>query len=244
MKIIALATIIATATPALCANLWDAGLDLKAHEFTLNEALSTNSVAAAWSYGYRPAVAGLDFTPFTIPEHTNALGGYAGLEGWAAGGTAPIIAVNTTASPLIFNNGPGPTAPLNPNEVFMHPGNGSHPSVLRWTAPAADSYTISTYWQDIDPYGGSGAAGYIVVNGVIAANGTWANGIGQGFTDSNRTVALNAGDVVDFVLDSNGDYFNDSTKFGAVIVPEPATSTLLLAGCGGAALLRRRRFRA
>jgi hypothetical protein len=227
---------------AFGAVVWNAAADLRLNESpdTPQELLNPNFAVPQWSYGYRNTVASLALTLFAGPgDHTNVYGGSPSVQGWTLGGVVPALGVNVSDSPVIFNFGPGNLVPLNPGEMSMHPQVGQH-VVVRWTTPADGEYTINSHWEDQDPYGGSGAAGYVVINGLIVAGGPWSNGAGNGFTDTNRTVPLVAGDVVDFVLDANGGFDFDTTKFNATVTPEPTTAAMLLLSTGLLGVRRRR----
>jgi hypothetical protein len=223
--------------------VWDAGADLRSNEIpdTPQELINPNFAVPQWSYGYRANVASTALTLFAgLSDHTNNYGNSSLVQGWTLGGGVPGMGVNISESPVIYNFGFGPLVPLNPGEISMHPQVGQH-AVVRWTAPADGDYTINSHWEDQDPHGGSGAAGYVVINGVIVAGGPWANGVGNGFTDTDRTVPLVAGDVVDFVLDANGDFTFDTTKFNATVTPEPSAGAMLLLAMAGTLGVRRRR---
>lgn len=116
---------------------------------------------------------------------------------------------------------------------------------MRWTAPAAGAYTItSAYWRDDDSHGGNGSDVHIVLNGVSIFDRSFANG-GQTALGAPLTLTLAAGDKLDFLLGSAGDWSFDSTAFNATIsalaVPEPGAAGLLAIGVGLLALASRRR---
>lgn len=238
IRILALSLFTAAAAPA-SAQDWLAGRDFRTAELLGSplELQNPNYAVPEWSYGHRSIIASNGLTLYSAGDHTNNYAGPPEVQGWSNAGNLPAVGVNVSASPVVFNFGPGPLAPLFPDEITMHPITGDD-VVVRWTAPFAGTFTISSYWEDQDPYGGNGAAGYVVINGAVVASGAWANGSGTGFSDSNRVVSLVPGDTVDFVLDASGDYGYDSTKFNVGIIPEPGACAALL---GGAALLALRR---
>jgi hypothetical protein len=199
---------------------WVAGRDLANNERPNGpqELSNPNATVPEWSYGYRFTVGGTALTPF--PNHFNDGGGYPFFDGWDTFGI-PTAAVNAGPSSLTINNGPGPLVPLQPNEMLLHPSGAL--SVVRWTAPANGVYILDAYWNDIDPYGGGGGDGHIVVNGTSIYDAFWPNG--GGATAPTQSISLNLGDVVDFALGPNGDFFFDSTAFDATITgtPEPSS---------------------
>jgi hypothetical protein len=219
---------------------WVAGRDLKLNELSVQELSNPNFTIPEWSYGHRSTIASTSFTLYAgASDHTNAYGGSPDVQGWTLGGTVPAIGVHVGTAPVVYNFGLGPLLPLLPEEIAMHPQVGDA-VVVRWTAPVAGTFTIDSFWQDLDPNGGSGALGAVVINGVVVASGAWANGVGTGFTDNDRVVTLAQGDLVDFVLDTNGDFSFDNTKFNATIVPEPGSAAVLLGATALLALRRRR----
>ena len=55
--------------------------------------------------------------------------------------------------------------------MMLHPRSADY-AIVRWTAPASATYSISAYWRSVDPNGGNGSTGDIVVNGVELGGGS------------------------------------------------------------------------
>jgi hypothetical protein len=231
---------------------WVAGRDLKANELPDGngvETINPNPTVPEWSYGYRGTLTGTSLTLFTAANHTNS-DSNPSVQGFDAGGT-PLTTVNVGSTNVIFNFGFGNLNPLHPGEMKIHPGptaSTNQFSIVRWIAPASGSYLIDAYWTDLDPNGTqfsgvNGASGAITLNGSVLFNVSFGNNSG---TSTTFTQTLNAGDIVDFLTGSQGDYRFDDTAFNATItlVPEPTTTFSLLVGVGllGALLYWRRRF--
>jgi hypothetical protein len=124
--------------------------------------------------------------------------------------------------------------------MLLHPSSGNEYAVVRWTAPVANTYYVSAYWQDEDPHGGNGATGDIVLNGTSLFSGSWANG-GTAVTSGTLTLNLTAGARIDFLVGSSGDWAFDSTRFNATIIPIPEPSVSLFIPLGLVALAASRR---
>ncbi len=222
--------------PPIPAN-WDAGRDFANNENnnTANRADNPNGLVPQWSYGYRGAIADGALTLFPPDSHIDDFGQVPSEHGFVAAGAG--VSVNATAAPIFLSGGRGPIPPGNMAvDAFMP----AFVSVVRWTAPAAGTFTYTAFWQDIDPNGGNGAGGYVVVNGQQVFGRTWDNGSDNG-ANTSAAVALQAGDSIDFVLDDKGDGGYDETLFNATIVPGgtpppdgaitvPGTSNIWLAG--------------
>lgn len=207
--------------------LWGAGRDFARNETPdrTAEAQAVNQSVPQWSYGYRTTAGGTDLTLFTPEQHIND---GSGLQGWIAPGQI-TLAVNTKNSPIIFNTGSGPYKPLLSDQIYMSPGPNNEYIVARWTAPAAGDYRITARWVDLDNHGGNGATAYLFKNGQAAI--TCTNGADCAFAkkfESTRsrlgrarlratTLSLNVGDVVDFVLGSDGNNGFDATAFNAAV---------------------------
>lgn len=223
------------------ATSWDAGADLAANEVpngNVNELSNPNGTFPEWSYGFRAAIAATELLNFgSMTDHTDSFGGSPSLQGWTNAGGLPGLAANVSTSAVTLNFGFSDLLPIAPNDMVMHPGSG-FAIVARWTAPFAGTYTVNALWEDLDSNGGNGATGALVLDGTLLASGTWANG--GGFTDA-RVLNLTAGQLLDFVVDPNGDPFFDNTRLNAtIVVPEPSTP-LLLSVLGGCLMMRRRR---
>jgi hypothetical protein len=217
---------------------WVAGRDLIANELPDGngvEQINPNPTVPEWSYGYRSTLTGTALTLYTSADHTNAAGGDASVQGFDPG-TGTLVEVNVGSSDVVFNFGFGNLNPLHPGEMKIHPGPDASNSftIVRWIAPVGGSYLIDAYWTDLDPNGTqfsgvNGATGAITVNGTAVFNNDFGNNSG---TSTTFTMAFNAGDIVDFVTGSQGDFRFDDTAFNATItqVPEPTTTSSLITG--------------
>ena len=185
------------------------------------ELSNPNGKVPEWSYGYRSTLTGTELTLYAAPpdEHSNAalLNQNDDMEGWQKpNGFWPIIAANISGTTII----PAPNlAPLAPDELYVHPGNGFSSdtfAIVRWTAQSAGTYNISSTWRDLDPNGGDGFGAHIVLNGVSIFDANPPNG---GNTSDTRTLSLSAGDLVDFVVDPgpSGNQNFDATALSVTI---------------------------
>jgi hypothetical protein len=216
------------ATSSLAAVDWDAGRDFKANEVPNGpqELLNPNGTVPAWSYGHRALFATSGLTLYVASEHVNEAGNPAGLDGWSSGSSC---VVNRGDTQLIYDFGAGPNLPLEPGEMAMHPSSNNEFAVVRWTAPASGTYSLLAWWRDLDAHGGNGGSAGIVTNGVMVFEEVMANGGATGFTNS---LALLAGDTVDFLLGSSGDWGYDTTAFNVVITEGNPTLSIVPAGPG------------
>ena len=207
-----------------------AGADFVANEKPDSNFLNPNGL---WSYGYRSTLESTDLTLLT--NHSDIIAGNEDLEGYDLGANPVGIYANTGSSPVSRFYPGGPLAPLNPNQIALHPGSMNEFAIVRWTADITGSYDILAEWIDLDANGGNGGSGHLVINGVniLSMERFWING---GSGSALDTFFLNAGDTVDFAAGSNGSYYYDTTGFDASIslnpVPVPAAAWLF-----GSALL-------
>ncbi|HVF72786.1 MAG TPA: hypothetical protein VM940_14380 [Chthoniobacterales bacterium] len=196
--------------------LWTAGKDLVASEQPDDptENSATNAKVPEWSYGYRTTADGPDLTFFAENSHVNDSRGF---EGWF-GPDATALLVNAKFTPITLNAGFGDFKPLLPAQLYVHPGAGLF-TVARWTAPVAADYRVLARWVDLDNHGGDGATAYVVQNGQVLFNETFrstSTAVGRARLRA-RTLSLNAGDTLDFVLGPNGNRDFDGTAFNAAI---------------------------
>lgn len=214
--------------------LWAAGRDLLANEEPDNaaEGNAINARAPEWSYGYRSSAASTALTLFTPAQHINDANG---LEGWIAPGQA-TLGVNTKTAPIIFNTGSGNYKALLPTQMYLSPGSGNEFLVVRWTAPDNGDYRAMARWVDIDQHGGNGATAYLLKNGQEQFSKTFRStttSTGRAWMRS-RVLSLNAGDVLDFVVGSDGEHTFDATAFNAAVrrvpkvtITSPASGSIL-----------------
>ena len=242
--------LIALASAAVHAQtvVWVAGADLVANELGANPTSNPNSLATAWSYGRRSAFADTSLFLFNASEHGINFN-VAGLNGFSSGDNGSSVIVNTTNTTKFTNFGPGTNNGIAPSELWLHPASNNDFAVVRWTAPASGTYTItSAYWRDDDPHGGNGTDVHIVLNGIAIFDASFGNG-GATALGASLTFTLAANDKIDFLLGSAGDWTYDSTACNATIsalaIPEPGTAVLLAVGVGlfAIAAWRRRAFR-
>jgi hypothetical protein len=215
-----LAILLTAATTALAAGPW-----------TLASGFSTDTnPSGAWSWGQSDAAGDLgSFTAFAWHGTTTDYG----MPVWSATTngyqTGANFWKNTTSSTY---------AGVLPGEISFHPGSDSHMAVVRWTAPAAGSITVTGAF-------GAGDLGNVDVH-VIKTNGA---GIVTGdlfdvlntpsTQNFNLTTTVTVGSTIDFDLGNADGWSYDNTPLAATITPEPATLTLL--ALGGAAVVARRR---
>ena len=140
---------------------------------------------------------------------------------------------------------------LLPGDVCLHPGTlqDFYSPVIRWTAPADMTVLVNAVFAGHDPAStgvhilldgdmsnGAVYTGTHLFDGIVDGNiGCPELGIAQTGTAPSQTytdtIALTAGQYIDFTVDPQGWYGGDMTGLAVTIttVPEPATSSLL--GC-------------
>jgi len=146
---------------------------------------------------------------------------------------------------------PGWNSVWGPMETTSWPenANGVSKTVWRWTAPAAGNYGVSAEFTGNGPSGTTTDV-YVVQNAMIKFQGNingyadamhgGAGAFGVHTLSYGDTLALMAGDTLDFIVGNGGNgHGADLTGVHVNIVPEPITLGLL--GLGGLVLARRRR---
>jgi RHS repeat-associated protein len=176
--------------------------------------------SGAWSYGYKPS--GGSFTTFA--SNANVFG--AGADSWSQPSVSwccPFVTRNSTGSTLTYQNSQNI---VQPSDVLnLHPGPSGERSVVRWTAQAASSYTVSGRFQGLDTNGTTTDVA-VSKNGVNVFTGS-VNGYGSQSPFS-LTVTVAAGDTVEFSVGvgSNGTYNSDSTGLAATVTAAGAGSAI------------------
>ena len=207
--------------------VWSAGEDLVLNERTdaATDSESTNAKVPQWTYGYRETAAGAAFTPFAASQHQEGVG-HPDVDGWIPG---VGILVNTAYLPRSLDLG-GSSKEVLPGQVIMQP-TATEFAVARWTAPEAGTYNIAARWVDVQVASGDGATGHVVVNGqeIFGAQTTpGSNTFGGVYWEDGgrsamppRSLRLEAGDTVDFVVGARGDAAADLTAMNSVIRRAP-----------------------
>lgn len=172
-----------------------------------------------------------------------ALPSFPGLSVWGTpqeNYLAPLIGINRSGS----NRTSGPI--LWPsNSLYLHPGPGGM-VILSWLSDGAYILDIDFQVSDADAVDGDGISWFVERNSGAdtIVSGTLANG-GSTSQITASNVAVQAGDRINFVIDSLSGYDYDSTMLTASIsatpVPEVSTFMALVSGIGLPAVIRHRR---
>ena len=193
----------------------------KATTFDALGDFSASNPSGPWSYG--TGVTGDTFTPYPFYASSNCnLMGVSGVACWFATnppGTVPVVARNTTGGTLNTGTVVFPSDVLN-----VHPGPSTD-SMVRWTAPAADTYRVSGLFELLDIFP-TGIIGKVYDNGTLlfghtltgppADQGSMTPG---GLVRFSFQLPLSAGDVLSFGVNNDGSHLNNSTGFDATIIP-------------------------
>lgn len=224
------------------ADVWNAGADLTANEKpdgNGNDTTNPNPTVPQWSYGERSSILDTGLNLYTAANHRDTFTGTAAddaIEGFVSASPSGV-GVNTGTTPIAYNYGFGPNLPFNPNDMIVFPaGSGGPYPVVRWTAPSAGRYEAIAFWHDDDDHGGNGISAHIVVNGGQIYGQDMDNGAG---CSTVRSLDLKAGDHVDFLIGTRGDFSFDVTKFNAVIVRPSSSSPHTAASSSIAAVTTR-----
>lgn len=165
-----------------------------------------------WTYGWMDT----GFNTFTAYTNVNANAWY----GWG-GDLTPLVWLNTSTSTL--NGAP-------PGYLVLHPGNGTEPSVLRWTAPAGVTGPIHVTGQFL---AGDGAVMQVAIFQNTKSNTLFSAADAGVFNFSANVVP---GDTLNFAV--YGGYFFGTTPLEVSLVGVPEPSTLALLSLGLAVLCR------
>lgn len=180
---------------------------------------ATNNPNGVWRYGWSSATLGSTFNLSVRSFQRD------GLDGW--GGFQPVgINPSVDGNPSVLHNGTSSTIllagfiPVPPGALVAHPGPANQKQIVRWIAPAAGSYAVAaTFTRTFTNFGSTDVHvqhnGSSIFDGAVNSNTT--------VSFSATPVSVNAGDTIDYVVGSNGDYNGDSTTLTAVIRPHTTT---------------------
>ena len=199
-----------------------------ADDFSLNS--NPNGV---WGYGYSTTLGGA-----MVLDDENVQNTY-GLYIWRNAGldpNGPSFAFNPTASIITITGGTDDMV-WNPYQLSMDPGSGGQYCVLRFTPPESGEYQIQGAFSSVDQYFGAKTDVHILLNGTSFFDsevyGTTS------VTDFNQTIQLNAGDVVDFAVGTDGLPWGwDTTGLDATVTPVPEPSVIGVLAVGFLLLYR------
>lgn len=191
----------------------------------------TNNPNGVWSYGYSTSL-GSSFILYTHNGILNNPGGSPnGLDSWNfnIGLNNPVVFHNGTSGALGING----TATAQAGQLGLHPGPDGEYSIVRFTSPTTEAYSLSAAFSGLDFHGPTTTDVHILLNGSSIFDGN-INAFGAGPAFS-QILNLHAGDTVDFEVGfgSNKNYSFDSTGLSATLstaVPEPGS--FALAGIG------------
>ena len=182
-----------------------------------------------WTYGWSSTLT----SSFILDTaHTN----FQGLDFWE--GSAP--GAYALGYPLVYHNGTNSainyvgTVLVQPGQLVFHPGPGGEFGIIRFTAPEAGTFELSTAFSGLDFVGPTSTDVHVLLNGSAIFNGTIEGYGGSSGLSFSKTLTLAMGDTLDFAVGygTNHDYAFDSTAINATLssVPEPSSMALMLIG--------------
>jgi hypothetical protein len=162
-----------------------------------------------WSYGWYDGSFHLSSTVSSYSPDTYFMQG--NLNGPLG---EPTIAKNEGSSVLTINN----TTTYAPGVMAMHPGRNDQKAALRWTAPAAGTYTIAARFQGLDRQTSTDVS-------IRDGDETLASGDVDGRKDSFDyfgQVTVEENDIFDFLVGfgSNSNFYYDTTRVEVIITDE------------------------
>ena len=205
---------------------------------------TSTSSGSVWSYG--TGTTGTDFTPYSN-FNANCFG--PGTACWQTATPVDLVpAVIKNTSGVTINNG---TVVFPANVLLVHPGPNTD-SIVRFTVPVTGTYHVTGFYELLDT-NPTGVNAIIAINDAVIAVSFHLTGpgamhpgtVGQFVSFGGGNFFLPAGTFIDYGVNNDGNFFNDSTGLSLTFtqVPEPAAWALMLVGFGalGASLRTSRR---
>ncbi len=208
--------LLAVVTTTCVAQTWDATKDFAA-----------SNPSGAWSYGY-----GITGTSFTLDPYYYYpdCGDIAGFVCWTADTEQhiPHVGFNTTGDWLNWS-----TIVFPPDVLAVHPGAyDGQDTIVQWTAPVAGYYKIAGFFEILNTYP-TGIIGLVFRNDTLLYSrellgppAQHPDKVGGREDFYFGKLFLNAGDVITFGVNADGDFHYDSTGFNATITRPPTPCAL------------------
>lgn len=178
----------------------------------------TQNPSGNWTYGWTAQLAST-FTPYLLHSAVQTT-----LEVWdtTPGSLMPSVFLNAGNGSTVYSG----TFMMAAGSLGLHPGATNEHSVVRWTAPAAGRYAIDALFTGLSGVGGSPLSTVsvtVLINGSVALGKTInTNGGSNSVPFVQAHNQLNAGGVVDFIVDygNDGDAMDDATGLRATLTTE------------------------
>ncbi|HKQ36689.1 MAG TPA: CARDB domain-containing protein, partial [Verrucomicrobiae bacterium] len=169
----------------------DGGCPSSTYDPTLSFSTQNGNPNGVWSYGWMPT----DFSAYTAYTNHGDINWY----GWGG-----------DATPGIWRNYGGPAYGVPSGWLSLHPGNGTEPCVLRWTAPGSGIARVTGRFLAGD--------GGVMQVAVRRNNQSWWNAVDSGVFA--LTDAVTTGDVIDFAVYGGYGYGNTPLEAQVTLTPD------------------------
>jgi hypothetical protein len=132
------------------------------------------------------------------------------------GNNAPLVGVNFTYHTQFPNLASGDPFAIPARSVWMHPGFSGELAIIGWRSPITGAVSVSGSFSDLDPNCGNGIVWSVNKGSQVLTTGSIGNG-GLPQSYSLTGIPVRTGQVLYFIVDSNQDYFCDSTGVDVTI---------------------------
>ncbi len=188
------------------------------------DTVSNPAAAGGWSYGEYVSSGAIPGGPTQLhPVNTLGAPFPASVHLWHQpfGTIVNSAFVSKNLGAVTVNQGV-PANEWDPGQLVLRPGINDQAPFVRFTAPAAGTYSYTCTYAAADTVGGTRQV-FTIVNGVIAASAplNGPKGVAAPVTHSNAGIPLAAGDTIEFTVTAGGtpgDYEDDATALRNVQV--------------------------